>query len=146
MGRYPLAPSLAAFCWCIRYILCMIELISLYLLLFHLSSIFIKSFMCMNICLICFKMDIYIVYVCNLCASTCTWTVCLDTVQTEIELCVYCVSFAICVLVIYHICCMLCLVGPWLRNKLFSISRNKWVQAIRFYFTLSVLPFTLIFP
>ena len=23
---YPLAPSLAAFCWCIRYILCMIEL------------------------------------------------------------------------------------------------------------------------
>ena len=54
----------------------------------------------------------------------CLWYVnqpalnCLFGHWTEIGLCVYCVSFAICVVVIYHVCCMLCLVRPWFGNKL----------------------------
>ena len=45
---------------------------------------------------------IYILYMFVICASTCIALNCLFGQWTKIGLCVYCVSFAICVLVIYQ--------------------------------------------
>ena len=91
---------------------------------------FLSSHSCVWTCLICFKKlqiawiyTVYILYRCMfvICASTCIALNCLFGHWTEIGFCVYCVSFFICVLVIYHICWMLCLVGPWFGNKLYCI-------------------------
>ena len=62
----------------------------------------------------------YILYMFVICASTCIELFVWTLLDWDRVVCVLCV-IAICVLVIYHVCCMLCLVGPWFGNKLYSI-------------------------
>ena len=116
---YPLAPSLAAFCWCIRYILCMSELnkslsASMSLVKYFYLVIHVYEHVSLQIAWI------YILYMFVICASTCIELFVWTLLDWDRVVCVLCV-IATCVLVIYHVCCMSCLVGPWFGNKLYCI-------------------------